>query len=284
MVALIFPGQGSQKKGMGQEFFAKYPELVKKSDEVLGYSIEQLCIEDPLERLSQTQFTQPALYIVNALTYLAWKDENSKTPAYVAGHSLGEYNALFSAGVFDYETGLKLVIKRGELMSRVQGGAMAAIVGLSEQQINEILEKNNLVHVAIANKNSHTQFVLSGPESELIKAKELCASRGAIMAIKLNVSGAFHSKHMSPVQKEFTEFLNNFKFNSPLIPIIANCTAELYQETSWEIKKNLCNQIINPVLWTNSIDYLLQQDVRNFKELGPGRVLTGLVNRIKNGQ
>jgi polyketide biosynthesis malonyl-CoA-[acyl-carrier-protein] transacylase len=284
MLAITFPGQGSQRKGMGEDLFPRFPDLVRKADDVLGYSVEKLCLQDPFERLNQTQFTQTAMYIVNALSYLAWCDNHSERPSYFIGHSLGEYNALLAAEVFDFETGLKLIMKRGELMSQAQGGAMAAVVGLTEQHIDRILTDYQISNVAIANKNSRKQFVLSGAEPEVMKAKEVCQSEGALLAMRLNVSGAFHSEHMGAAQQEFKDYLSCFKLSVPKTPVLANSTATPYQNCAQEIKSILCDQITHSVLWTESIDYLLKHQVTEFVELGSGNVLTGLINRIKNGQ
>ena len=139
MIVHLFPGQGSQHVGMGAELFKRYPQLVEQADEVLGYSIKTLCLEDPRSELSQTQFTQPALFIVNALSYLARIDDGEAQPDFVAGHSLGEYDALFAAGVVDFEQGLRLVQRRGALMSQVRGGGMAAVVGLDEQGVLDVI-------------------------------------------------------------------------------------------------------------------------------------------------
>ena len=142
MLAYLFPGQGSQKKGMGLSLFEHYPELVKEADAILGYSIEDLCLNDPDDLLKQTQYTQPALYVVNALSYLERIKEDGKEPDYVAGHSLGEYDALFAAGVFDFATGLKLAKRRGELMAEARNGGMAAVIGMKENEIRKVIEVN----------------------------------------------------------------------------------------------------------------------------------------------
>src|SRR6516162_2607290 len=136
MTAFLFPGQGSQRKGMGSTLFEEFQEVTARADEILGYSIKELCLHDPHQQLGQTQFTQPALYVVNALSYLKKMKDGSKVPTYLAGHSLGEYNALFAAGVFDFETGLRLVKKRGELMSQATGGGMAAVIGFTMAQVH----------------------------------------------------------------------------------------------------------------------------------------------------
>lgn len=168
MVTCVFPGQGSQRKGMGGTLFDEFEELTAKADEILGYSIKEMCLRDPNRRLSETQYTQPALYTVNALSYLKKVKETRKTPDYVAGHSLGEYNALFASGVFNFEDGLKIVKKRGELMGRATGGGMAAVIGLNEGQIEDILKRNNLQSIDIANYNTPSQIVISGKKLILI--------------------------------------------------------------------------------------------------------------------
>lgn len=281
MVAFIFPGQGSQVVGMGREVFDKYPDLIHKADDILGYSIKTLCLKDPLAQLSHTQFTQPALFVVNALMYFDKIKDMSQTPDYVCGHSLGEYNALLAAQAFDFETGLKLVKKRGELMSQAKNGAMAALIGLSAEAIQAVLVQHHLNQVSVANYNSHTQIVISGMQEEVMRALPLLETAGATMVIHLKVSGAFHSPLMRPAQTEFSHFIKQFHFSSPKIPVVSNVTANFYE--THEIQKNLVSQIASPVRWTESIELLLSRGEQEFVEVGPGKVLTGLVRRIKSG-
>ena len=281
MVTYIFPGQGSQHKGMGSSLFSEFPEFTKKADEILGYSIQSLCLDDPLQQLGKTQYTQPALYVVNSLSYFKKKREAMKGPAFVMGHSLGEYNALLAAGFFDFETGLRLVKKRGELMSKASGGAMAAIIGLKAEDIQSILDKNQPINVSIANHNTHTQIVITGLKEDILRAQQLCEQAGAMLVVPLNVSGAFHSRYMSDAQREFELFLKEFQFNTPSIPTISNYTARPYGTEN--IPENISRQITSPVRWTESILYVLQSGEQEFEEVGPGTVLTGLVKRIKNG-
>ena len=177
---------------MGGILFEEFKELTAKVDQLLGYSIRELCLEDPKMQLNQTQYTQPALYIVNALSYLKKVAETGKKPDFVAGHSLGEYDALFVSGVFDFETGLRLVAKRGEIMSRATGGGMAAVIGLTEVQVTEILQQNGLEAIDIANFNSPYQIVISGRKEDVDKAKPIFeAARDVKMFAPLKVSGAF---------------------------------------------------------------------------------------------
>ncbi|AJG79665.1 MULTISPECIES: ACP S-malonyltransferase [Bacillus cereus group] len=279
MKAFVFPGQGSQHVGMGAFLFDKYKELTEKSDEILGYSIKTLCLEDPHHQLNQTQYTQPALYVVNALQYLNKIEEDGKRPDFVAGHSLGEYNALFAAGAFDFETGLKLVQKRGELMSKARGGGMAAIIGLDAQKIESILAISDLNSIQIANYNSPSQIVISGLNKEILMAEKLFADSSAKMYIPLKVSGAFHSNLMNDAKKVFEKYLDKYKFFDLSIPVIANVNARPYRQSM--IKENLSNQITNSVNWTNSIRYLMGMDNIIIQEVGPGNVLTKLVKTIQ---
>lgn len=282
MTTYVFPGQGSQIKGMGSGLFSEFSELTEKANAILGYSIQTLCLEDPHQHLTQTQYTQPALYIVNALTYFKKIQEKRKPPRFVAGHSLGEYNALLAASVFDFETGLKLVQKRGELMSQAREGAMAAIIGLKADLIKTILDQHGLTNVAIANDNSYTQLVISGSKEDIHEAQGLCEQAGAVLVIPLKVSGAFHSPYMRPAQEQFEHFLEGFQFTSPSCPVISNYTARPYETT--EISRTLAQQITHPVRWTESISYILAQGETEFEEVGPGAVLSGLIRRITNGQ
>ena len=171
MKVFMFPGQGSQKKGMGGDLFDQFPEITRTADEILGYSIKQLCLEDPDKQLGLTQFTQPALYVVNALTFMK-RSQDGETPDFVVGHSLGEFNALLAAGVYDFETGLRLVKERGRLMSEAKGGGMAAVVGMQEPAVRDMIAAQGADQVDIANLNSPTQIVLSGPTDEIARLRE----------------------------------------------------------------------------------------------------------------
>ena len=278
MKTFVFPGQGSQQKGMGGALFDEFNDLTAKADQVLGYSIKRLCLEDPDEVLGQTQYTQPALYTVNALSYLRKIEESEKKPNCVAGHSLGEYNALFAAGAFDFETGLRLVQKRGALMSQARGGGMAAVIGLSAEKVEEVIAKNNLGTIQIANYNSPSQIVISGPSTDMGRVNTLFESAGG-RYIPLNVSGAFHSRCMDSAKKEFKEFIDAFTFSTLTIPVISNVSARPYKPE--DVKKNLTDQITHSVKWTESIRYLMGRGEMEFEEVGPGKVLTRLIQTIK---
>ena len=285
MIAFVFPGQGSQKRGMGDGLFdevREYRSVEKDVDALLGYSMRKLCIEDSENRLRSTQYTQPSLYVVNALYYYRAL-ERGERPAYVAGHSLGEYNALLAAGVFDFLTGLRLVQKRGELMSRAQNGGMGAIVGLSADAVKTVIKDRELTAIDVANFNSPSQVVISGPADKIKLLGPVFEQAGAQMYMSLPVSAAFHSRYMVDAGKAFAEFLSPMSFGAPKIPVVANVTGQLYPNgASDSVKVLLVDQITQSVQWTQSMRFLLQQGVSDIKEVGPGNVLTRLVQQIKN--
>ncbi|MCE0740781.1 ACP S-malonyltransferase [Bacillus sp. G16] len=278
MKAYVFPGQGSQYKGMGSNLFDEFSNLTKLADDILGYSIKNLCLHDENQKLKQTEYTQPALFVVNALCYLNKVNETGKMPDFVAGHSLGEYNALFAAGVFDFETGLRLVKKRGELMGKAVNGGMAAVIGFSVQKIKHLLKENSLP-VDIANDNSPTQIVISGLESDILQAQPIFEKAGAAAFIPLKVSGAFHSRYMADAKREFSDFLEGIQLKTPKIPVISNVEGMPYVRD--DIKKNITMQITHQVKWTDSIRYLSAIGVQSIEEVGPGNVLTKLTQKIQ---
>lgn len=281
MTTYLFPGQGSQSKGMGGTLFSEFQEYVDCANDILGYFIQTLCLEDPKNQLNQTNFTQPAIYVVNALSYFKKLRETSIKPDYVAGHSLGEYNALLAANVFDFETGLRLVQKRGQLMSQASEGAMLVIAGLRSEEIEDILKENNLSQLSIANYNTFTQVVISGSKEAILLSEPIFIDHKAI-CIPLKVSGAFHSPYMNQAQEEFSKFLSQYTFSPQKIPVIANLTAKPYVDH--EIASMLPNQINHSVRWLQSIEYLIDHGEKVFDEIGPGKVLTGLCARIQKGQ
>lgn len=281
MTTYLFPGQGSQYKGMGEKLFDEFTDYTNKASNILGYSIKELCLNNPDGCLNKTEFTQPAIYIVNALSYYKKMQENSNTINYYLGHSLGEYNALLAANVFNFETGLQLVKKRGEVMAKNDVGAMAAVIGLDEHKLTDVLRVNNLSSINIANYNTHTQLVISGTQYELSDAYKIFSKISDIMFIPLNVSGAFHHHDiMLPARNEFSQFINQFSFNAPTAPVIANINAQPYVTS--EIKYSLINQINHSVRWVDSIKYVLTQGETDFLEIGPGNVLTKLLKQIIN--
>ncbi|MDM5176110.1 ACP S-malonyltransferase [Massilia sp. DJPM01] len=280
MIAYVFPGQGAQKKGMGQELFAQFPDLLAQADALLGYSLKDLCLNDPRQQLDHTLYTQPALYVVNALSYLAERAAGGRAPTFVAGHSLGEYSALFAAGMVDFETGLKLVQKRAALMAQATAGAMAAVIGLDADTIRGVLAAAAFKHIDIANFNTPSQIVISGARDEILAAKAILESTaGCRTVVPLPVSGAFHSRLMEQAKIEFERFLAPFTFLEPAFPVISNVSARPYDSAT--AKALLAQQISHSVNWVASVCYMWGQGVEEFKELGPGKVLTGLIAKIK---
>lgn len=283
MKTFVFPGQGSQAKGMGGDLFERYPERVRQADAVLGYSIRQLCLDDPEEQLGRTQFTQPALYVVNALSYFARLDDGAAPPDFLAGHSLGEFDALMAAGCYDFETGLKLVKKRGALMGQVSGGAMAAVLNADKAQIEALLAEHGLDDIGLANYNTPSQIVISGPAEQIARAEPLFR-QGKVRFYPLNTSGAFHSKFMLPARDKFAKYLKTFKLAAPKIPVIANVSAREYEAAG--LLDTLSAQIASTVRWSESVQYLIELaaergEEMEFEEIGHGDVLTRLVQTIK---
>lgn len=288
MLAFVFPGQGSQKRGMGQGLFDEVPEYAaveKDVDAIVGYSMRKLCLEDPDNRLKETQFTQPSLYVVNALHYYKAVAQGTR-PAYVAGHSLGEYDALLAAGVFDFLTGLKLVKKRGELMSQAKNGGMGAVIGLDAAAVAKVVSENGLSTLDVANFNTPSQTVVSGPVDDIKRAGPLFDKAGAQMFIPLQVSAAFHSRYMAEAAKAFADFLAPMSFAAPKIPVVANATAQPYpaDNASESVKSLLARQITSSVQWTQSVRFLVNQGVTQFSETGPGNVLTRMVQQIQQAK
>jgi len=285
-VAFIFPGQGSQKAGMGRGLyhsFAAAREVFKTADEVLGFPLSRLCFEGPEAELNQTINAQPALVTASLATLVAIQEVNAgsklENPAFVAGHSLGEYTALAAAGVFDSATAIYLALQRGRLMHEAglnRPGGMAAVIGLDEAQLAEVCHQTG---TQIANYNCPGQLVISGATEHLTKAMALVKSRGAHRVIPLVVSGAFHTPLMESAAQGMSDVLSTLSFNGPLIKVVANTTAKVLT-TAEEVKAELLSQLCRGVQWQRSVEYMINKGVATFVEIGPGNVLTGLIKRI----
>jgi trans-AT polyketide synthase/acyltransferase/oxidoreductase domain-containing protein len=277
--AIIFPGQGVQSKGMGKNLFHKYKNMTDLASGILGYDIVDLCTIDRNTQLNKTQYTQPAIYVVSAMGFY---DYMSQAPVnnidFLAGHSLGEYNALLAAEVFDFATGLRLVKKRGELMAAADGGAMAAVIGDAKRPIIEILGASGFGDIDVANFNSPTQTIIAGPRADLVRAQSAIEADGLRFVI-LNVSAPFHSRYMKAAQIEFMDFLSDLQFRDPKTPVIANSTGRPYDAGA--VAKTLSDQIAAPVRWHESINYLIGAGVTEFKEIG-SEVLTKMVKEISS--
>ncbi|WP_316187483.1 MULTISPECIES: ACP S-malonyltransferase [unclassified Bradyrhizobium] len=285
MAVLVFPGQGSQCRGMGKGLFDEVEEFAaveREINEIVGYSVRELCLNDATNQLTQTQYTQPCLYIVNALHYYKAIREGQRVDA-VVGHSLGEYNALLAAGSFDLVTGVKLVQKRGELMARARNGGMGAVIGLEAARIVSVLFEQRLLGIDLANFNSQAQTVIAGPVDELKRAGPLLQAAGARAYVPLPVSAAFHSRYMAGAAQAYHEFLATFTFAPLKVTVISNATARPYPtgDQSSAVCALLVKQITQPVLWLQSIKYLLNEGETEFREVGPGTALTRLLEQIR---
>lgn len=273
----LFPGQGAHRQGMGRELFPRYPHLVRRADALLGYSIEELCLDAPADKLADTRYTQCSLYVVGALGYLDLVRESGEVPDVVAGHSLGEFVALFAAGAYDFLTGLEVVRHRAEAMAKAGPGAMAAVIGLSEEQVRDVLAAHP--EVDIANLNAPTQIVVSGAEDAVRDASRTLGTH-AEAVIPLRVSGAFHSRHMAAAAEEFGRVLDRHRLAPLRIPVVANTTARPH--TDDRLAGELKRQLTSPVRWTDSVRYLLGLPAPHLREVGPGQVLTGLIEKIRD--
>ncbi|MBW4720369.1 PfaD family polyunsaturated fatty acid/polyketide biosynthesis protein [Saccharothrix sp. SC076] len=256
---------------MGGDLFDRFPEHRATADRVIGVPVARLCLEDPDHLLRDTRYAQPALFVVNALSYLA---AEAGPPDFFAGHSLGEYNALFAAGSLDFATALELVCRRGEVMSRAAGGGMVAVIGAGPDRLRGLLADAGVADVDVANDNSTTQVVLSGPLDSLAAATKAVRAAGAARCVPLAVSAAFHSRHMRAAAREFEDVLADIRFAPPRVPVFSNVTARPHDPGL--IGDMLALQVRSPVRWRETMDRLAAAGVREVREFGPGRVLTEL--------
>jgi [acyl-carrier-protein] S-malonyltransferase len=282
--AYVFPGQGAQWVGMGRDLYHNFDSaraVFEQADEALGFPISQLCFEGPEDELRQTINAQPAIVTISFACLEATRSMNAGLPpaSFVAGHSLGEYTALAAAGVLDFATTVFLARERGRLMheaGQITPGGMVAIIGLDGSLLAEVCEQTG---ACIANINCPGQIVISGAEDNLNQAAELAKARGAYRAIPLQVSGAFHTTLMQPAVDGMAEIIATLSFAEPAIPIIGNTTAQPLT-TAESVKQELLEQLCNCIQWQRSVEYMAGDGVSTFIELGPGRVLAGLIKRI----
>ena len=288
MISLVFPGQGSQKVGMGSDLYKKFEstkELFKKADEILGYKISNLILSGPQEKLNQTTFTQPAIYLISCAICEILKKETEffhNKFNFFAGHSLGEYTALTVADAITLEQGLLLLKNRGEAMQSavpLGEGGMLAVLGIETEEIKNIIKENfENIKCYLANDNSNGQIILSGKNNELDKFA-LNLKERKIKNIKLPVSAPFHCELMREATIKMKNLINDQEFKDPKIKIVSNVTAEEYKNID-QIKQLLIKQIESPVRWRESIQYMIDQGTNTFVEIGPGKVLSGLIKRI----
>ena len=288
-VAYIFPGQGAQWVGMGRDLYDNFDSakaVFELADETLGYPLSQLCFEGPEDELRQTINAQPAILTVSLACLKATQDiaddETMPLPTFVAGHSLGEYTALAAADVLDFTTAVYLARERGRLMHEAgqkNPGSMVAVIGLDEKLLAEVCDETD---TKIANINCPGQLIISGAKENLTKAAELAEAKGAYRTIPLQVSGAFHTLLMEPAANGLSEAIASLSFRQPSVPIIANTNAQP-MTTAEIIKAELLEQLCNCIQWQRSIEYMINNGVTTFIEIGPGKVLTGLIKRINKG-
>ena len=281
--AYLFPGQGSQSVGMGKSHYddnEEFASYVNRANDVLGFDLKQIMFEGPEEKLKQTEFTQPAIFLHS----IALFNTLDATPDMVAGHSLGEFSALVACGAIAFEDALKIVRRRGELMQQAgenNPGTMAAVIGMDDEVVERICKQATEEvgkEVIAANFNCPGQVVISGDEEAIDKAVALLKEEGCRLAKKLPVSGAFHSSLMQPAYDGLKESLEKLDISRPSCPIYSNYTAEPTTDPE-EIRSNVLHQLLNPVRWTQTLQNMHENGADTFVEVGPGKVLQGLVKR-----
>ncbi len=281
-IAYVFPGQGAQFVGMGNEIFDKFPDAsfyFQKANNILGFDIERIMKEGTIEELTRTEVTQPAIFIHSVLMAKSLQDFQ---PAMVAGHSLGEFSALVAAGGLSFEDGLKLVSIRANAMQKAcdtQPSTMAAVLGLDDSTVDNICKSITDEIVVAANYNCPGQLVISGSPRGIELASEKLKEAGAKRVLTLKVGGAFHSPFMAPAKEELAQAIMETNFSNPICPIYQNYTSHASQNAD-VIKQNLIDQLTGSVQWTRSVFNMIQDGALTFYEVGPGSALTGMIKKI----
>jgi [acyl-carrier-protein] S-malonyltransferase len=283
----LFPGQGAQFVGMGKDIHDAHDYvrgIYTKANEILGYDIAKLCFEGPMEKLTQTKFSQPAILVTStAALEVLRRSANPPEPAATSGLSLGEYTSLVFAGSLTFEDALSIVDKRGRFMQEAcdsSDGSMVSVIGLDHAQVEDIVSRAAAKGVVCAgNYNSPQQIAVSGDRVALEEVSKLAAEAGAKRVIPLKVAGAFHSELMSPAAKKLAPHIEKAEVQKPEVPFISNVTGK-FTDSPEEIKQNLIRQVNTPVRWSQSMELLISEGITDYLEIGPGRVLAGLMRRI----